>query len=295
MTLNFFYSEKNFLGEEAVVPYILQFVPLIFLFRISRLYTDRLAFIYNDSCNVSLLSISCLAFFPLTNLFLLNRCFKNLENFSHMPKAFRRNWGMILGLLTLIPFQLGFFYFTHNYPHLLHISRVINPPTIHYFNSVSSEAGWAFSIKERIEKEKLVFLDEYKKHYEIVTMTTTGHILGTAVMATDIFSRKNRSNSKTASIDYALELFESAKYMNNLLQTQPQLIFRFSPLLIFSPVELSEAVFLNMMENRISKTYDKAITNKMNGILNVTLENGIRKNILSPENQARIEELQSPK
>ncbi len=122
-------------------------------------------------------------------------------------------------------------------------------------------------------------------------MTSTGHILGTAVMAADIFSRKKKSLSKTASIEAALELAESSKYMNDRLQNQSALIWRFSPLIIFSPVELAEGILLNLIEVETSATFDAAITKKTTGILDTTYENGMKKGILSPENKTRIEKL----
>lgn len=284
--------EASFNLESAFIG-LIQFLPLYFLIRLSRLYADRLSSFYQDGTSISHLAVAVLVFFPLTNIYLLYLCFKNKTGSYPAPEIVKRRWTMVSGFFIFLFLQSLFFWFIPGIPQAIHISRVINPPVVHYFNCVNAEARWAFLLKDELSEGKIRFIDEYKKFNEISDMTSTGHILGTAVMATDVFKRKKaNSKSKTGSTDSALELAESSMFINSKLQEPSNLYYKFSPLSLFSPIEFSEAGILNFLEHQIRVKFDKEIVKKVSDIIAKIKENGIEKDILTADHHTRIKKLE---
>lgn len=245
----------------------------VFLFTTSKTYSDRLAAVFSDGTQISRVAVFGLLYFPIVNLYFLFLCFKTKQSINSLPMLLKKGWYVFIGCIVMAVVQPIFLGFVPVHPVVLQVSRLVNPPFVHFINSTALEGRWTLGLKERLERNESQVKDEIDRFNSYAPMTSTGYILSTAVIGENVLQKKkvHKDPSKAS-----LEMAKQSLMISRELFDNRHLILKFSPILIVSIPSIFEMGFLNFDELEIISTFQNSFLGKVENLLAKTKSRGLK-------------------
>lgn len=150
----------------------------------------------------------------------------------------------------------------------IHIHGWITNPSNQKVAYVAAQASVVFKVKQEHGGKETVItaLEEAQRD---LPFDSTGKILSIAVIASDVIKRKEELKRRSPSSykqDMSILLLSNIFRLDKLSKEQDRSWIEYSPLVIFSPANMTEIALLNLVDDEIESNFRVKLKNKLTAL-----------------------------